>query len=95
MIGDVIERWFSFDGFMSFCCICRQSRKGFHLSCVAYVWGWPYRLSASIVRATRRHEPAMSGVGPGFSLVANDKCFFVRSPDACGVFPCELLLWTF
>jgi hypothetical protein len=91
-IGGGFERGFSFDGFMSFCCICRLPREGFHLSFVAYVWGWPFRFSASRVRATRRREPALSGAGPGLSLVAFDKCFFVKSPVACGVFPCVLFL---
>jgi hypothetical protein len=94
-IGGGIERGFSFYGFMSFCCICRLSREGFHFSFVAYVWGWPYRLSTSRVRATRRREPALYGAGSGLSFVDFDRCIFVRSPAACGVFPCVLLLWTF
>jgi len=91
-IGGGFERGFSVDCFMSFCCICRLPREGFHLFFVAYVWGWPFRLSASRVRATRRHEPAMFGVGTGFSLVASDVCFLVRSLTACGVFPCVLFM---
>jgi len=71
-----------------------MSREGFHLSFVAYVWGWPYRLSTSRDRATRRCEPSLSGAGPGLSLVGSGMCFFVRSPAACGVFACVLLVWT-
>ena len=86
-IGGGIERGFSFDGFMSFCCICRLSREGFHLSFVAYVWGWPYRLSASRVCAACRRELALSGGGPGLSLVAFDRCFFCQKPGCLRCFP--------
>ena len=85
------ERGFSIDVFLSFGCICRVSREGFHLSFVAYVWGWPFRLVTSRVRATRRHEPTMSGACSGLSLVTSDWCFFVRSVVACIIYPC---LWS-
>jgi hypothetical protein len=54
------------------------------------VWGWPFRLAASRVRATRCHEPPLRGAGPGLSLVAFDRDFM---PEA-GVLAVFSYVWS-
>ena len=53
----------------------------------AYVWGWPFRLSASRVHATRHREPTLFVAGPDISLVAFERRFFGQNPGCLRCFP--------
>ena len=43
------------------------------------VWGWPFRLAASRVRATRCHGQALGGAASGLSLVASGRYFLPKA----------------